>query len=206
MMRCIAAIVICCLSTSTYAQESALTKTRQVRVSYLGEFIVAQPGLRVGFSHDLWVKTKRKEGTKNFPEGKIKAQSLVASYQLGFYSKYKLYTSVPLSASLTYNQTMAKAGVMSFGAGLGYDRTFLKGHTYTVDDDGTVNEKRFASSGYMLSQYSIGLGVDCSKFSNPLPISIMYKNALWVKHGYNDTFLPQWFTEIELSYTLKNRK
>lgn len=206
MTRCITAIVICCLSTLTYAQESGPAKTKRIHVSYLGEFIVAQPGIGVGFSHDLWVKTRRKKDVRNFPEGEAKSHGLFATYQLGFYCKHKLYTSIPLNVSLTYDRTVAKAGVMAFGLGLGYDRTFLKGLTYTVDNSGTVNGTRFASSGYVLSQYSIGFGVDCSRFSNPLPIGIMYKNVLWVKHGYNDTFLPQWFTEIALSYTLKNKK
>lgn len=196
----IVVICACWLSTVSVAQEKPLNG--KIHFSYLGEFIIAQPGLRIGYSHEYWQREKERK----FRKEKKKYQSISGLYQLGFYNKKKLYVSLPLSASLIYNRTNTKGFIMQCGLGVGYDRTILKGTTYLVNDQGEVREKKLAGSGYFTSMYSLGLGVDFTKFSNSLPINIMYKNSLWVKHAYNGTFLPQWFTEIELSYILKSRK
>ena len=190
---------LCWTSTPIFAQESTLYK--KIHFAYLGESLI-QPGSRFGYSHEFWKKTKIKRITKKFPKGKPKTKSLAALYQVGFFTRNKLYASIPLTVSLLYTRTRARGFVAQYSLAVGYDRTFLKGETYEVNDQGEVSEQLLAGSGYLSTQFGIGFGVDFTKFSNPLPISIIYKNNIFIKHNYNNTSVPFWLTEIELTYTL----
>jgi hypothetical protein len=133
-------------------------------------------------------------------------RSLALLYPLGFESRTKRYTSIPVTASSLYTKTKPKGLITQFGVCVGYDRTFLKGTTYSVDDSGDVTENTFEGSGYLSSQYSIGMGIDFNRLSNPSPISLMFKNSIFIKHQYNDTHMPFWLTDIELTFTLNHKK
>lgn len=188
------------VSLHIIAQENTLAK--KVHGAYLGESFL-QSGLRTGYSHEFWKKTKVKKSSRNFPEGRQKTHSFAGLHQIGFYSRKKLYTSVPITSSLLYRRIRTTGFMTQYAFGMGYDRTFLKGGTYEVDNSGNVSKEKLAGSGYIVSQVMIGWGIDFSKFSTPYPMSVVCKNTILMKHGYNNTVIPFWLTEIEFTYTLK---
>jgi len=203
MKRILIVSALVTVSTLLVAQESK--PNEKVHFAYLGESIL-HPGIRVGYSHHLWQKIKLKKATSRFPEGKPKFQSISALYQVGFYSRSRLYFTAPITASIAYNRTGSKGFITQFALGFGYDRTFLKGSIYEVDERGMVSEKNLLSSGYFNSLYTIGFGLDMSKFQKPHPITLMLKNTILLKHGFNNATMPQWLTEIELSHLLNWQK
>lgn len=174
MFRFLLVTLALSLTSYSFGQESFLEK-KPITVSYFGQMLF-HPGIKVGTQYDFREWTTQKEKKKG---ERIKEKSLFVSPQIGFYSHPRNHSGLIISADVGYQRIKLKRGFYSaYSIGLGYFAQFNAGTTYTVEADGTVNQKRFASRSYFLPTINTEFGQKVtpkigwfSKISIGLPVA-----------------------------------
>lgn len=138
----------------SFSQQSFAEK-KPIHVSYLGH-LVFHPGFKIGTQYDFRTWTKSKEKKKG---EKVKNKSLFVSPQIGLYTHPQNHTGLLVNADVGYQRVKPKRGFYSaYSLGVGYLAQFNAGITYDFNNDGSIDEKRFASRSYFFPSVNAEFG------------------------------------------------
>ena len=165
-------------------------------VSYFSEQLVHY-GLKGGVEYPLrfQVKEKNKKGKVVRPKEKL----LFATLNLGFYRHPKNHYALFLQPEIAMRTTKKSGFKTGYFLGAGYLRRFNDGPTFSVDDNGNVQQKTLGGENRLLTSFAFEIGKDWSK-SKGVPLAWHVKPTLLFSIPHTHTIgLPQLAFDIGVS-------
>ena len=187
----------CSFLTSLRAQDTPPTA---VTFSYFSEQLTHY-GLKAGVEYPLrfQVKEKNRKGKMIRPKEKL----IFATLNLGFYRHPKNHYAVFLLPEIAMRKTKDNGFKSGFFLGLGYLRRFNDGPTFSVDENGNVDQKTLGGENRLLTSFSYEIGKDWSK-SKGMPLAWHVKPTLLFSIPHIHTVgLPQLAFEVGISMPLE---
>lgn len=185
----------CCLYTTSKAQLSTSPKDRYLNISYFGHDIF-QPGLKVGGEFHLFMKNKVKKNDK------VISNSIFISPQIGLNLHNKNHTALVVNLELGFQKRFPTGLYVSTSLGVGSLTQFNWGVTYELNDNGIIQENKWASRSYFLPNLNVEIGKNINS-----KISCFGKFTGTGKVNYNTVpFFPQLFWELGMKFSLNSKR
>lgn len=168
--------------------------------SYYGDLLF-HPGIEIGCQMPLknWTKVKtkkKKEVTKH--------KSLNTGADFIYYWHPKHHHGLILCPNISYQRTKINGRYFQVKFGLGYHRSFVDGLTYTVDNDGKVESKRFVGQNTLYNSFAFDFGKDL-RVEKELPLRWFFQIGISGRYPYNKSYLPNIHTGVGVHYFFKNK-
>jgi hypothetical protein len=156
-----------------------------LRVELLGSLIF--PGFKIGvekpFSYTQIEKFRRNKIKRLYKERYL-------SYSMGMYYQNNYHTNVFPQVELIARRQKSKGFYYERSLGLGFSRTFVNSPTFSISDDGKIEEQSLSGNWYGLASIGGGIGYN-AYLKNQRPYSIYLKLHLMVMYPYNTFITPR---------------
>ena len=189
-MKRIIALIITFYTLSVVAQEN---KRLDLSVSYFGYNVVHQ-GVKVGGQLGLksWEKTKQKRRGEV-----VKQKQFFFSPQIGFYRHKMNHDGILFNTEYGIETSKTGRFYSAHAIGVGYINNLLSGSTYSLNDDGLLQEEKKDKTGYLITSYNFEIGQHVNtKFS------WFFKASIASKWFYNLGMSFNTFQECGIKYQL----
>lgn len=159
---------------STKSKESELTyaPTTGVRGAFLGA--VSYPGFKIGVERPYKFTRVDKQKTK---KTKTLYKERYLSYSLGMYHHNDYHTNLFTQAEWIGRRQKSKGFYLESSWGLGINRTFVDGASYTVSEDGEVDKVPLSGNWSALASLGGAIGYNAN-------LTKQKSYALYLKHNW----------------------
>lgn len=146
-----ASLLISCSLAAQETESGGNPNTIPLRISYFGDNLI-HPGLRIGSSLPLArkvkVKTYRSKKSGSAKKSKTKLIEYTFDGNIGFYTQPNNHFGIPVGIGLSRYRTINEK---KFSTGWSFEINYLQRlyniDTYTIDDDGNIEELTTAGNG-----------------------------------------------------------
>jgi hypothetical protein len=182
------------------AQIGTITKSPDRRNNFKFSYIssLIYPGISTGI--EIPIRMVKKSGFRNQSNRKSVTKDRFIAGNLNWYHHPGFHNNLYLTTEWAMQRTGYKGFTSEFSSGIGYNRTFLAGTTYRVNDNGNISIIKLAGYNYVVITIGGGIGYDFSK-KQQLPLLTFAKMNLIAMFPYNNTIYPRPVLELGVRYT-----
>ncbi|MDR0300970.1 MAG: hypothetical protein LBI04_01500 [Treponema sp.] len=179
MRKYVILFLMAIISYSAFGQDNH--KFIPLNISYFGETLV-HPGFEAGYENNFY-------------------KWFNYTISIGTYVHQRHHRGFFLNGGINWRYTFPIGYSMEFGVGLGYLHTWQHGgKTYTVDDDGNVNEKTVYGHPSFMPTIKLGLlGWDLRKKTD-IPMRINIDAIAFGQLPFNNYFMPHFALKTGATY------